>query len=43
MNLLLNYDKYGNIANTEEEYLNIDVFVPGCDNTDGTYDGCVTA
>jgi len=23
--------------------LNIDIFVPGCDNTDGTYDDCVSS
>jgi hypothetical protein len=34
------YDVYGNVANTDETYLNVDMFVPGCDTSDGTYDDC---
>jgi len=34
------YDAYGNVANTDETYLNVDMFVPGCDTSNGTYDDC---
>ena len=34
------YDAFGNVANTDETYLNVDMFVPGCDTSNGTYDEC---